>query len=199
MTSSTECLMPRDPSQPARTAQPNGLSLKFAPTWPKVLPVPPNPILAVSDAFRACTSPVKINLGVGAYRTKKGNLSVVYNPASLFVLISKPWQQAQAAVVAAKYNKEYLGTTGLPQQGVELLSKALKIGHPLGILSELDKASLHGGTICAADQADRLFLMTNIEAFPSRGGPRFQGFKHGLAGWENQLGTTGYTLGHLPT
>ncbi|KAH9471847.1 hypothetical protein Pst134EA_002479 [Puccinia striiformis f. sp. tritici] len=85
------------------------------------------------------------------------------------------------------------------QQGVELLSKALKIGHPLGILSELDKASLHGGTICAADQADRLFLMTNIEAFPSRGGPRFQGFKHGLAGWENQLGTTGYTLGHLPT
>ncbi|KAI7966643.1 hypothetical protein MJO29_002391 [Puccinia striiformis f. sp. tritici] len=188
MTSSTECLMPRDPSQPARTAQPNGLSLKFAPTWPKVLPVPPNPILAVSDAFRACTSPVKINLGVGAYRDKEGKP---------FVLSSVC--KAQAAVVAAKYNEEYLGTTGLPQQGVELLSKALKIGHPLGILSELDKASLHGGTICAADQADRLFLMTNIEAFPSRGGPRFQGFKHGLAGWENQLGTTGYTLGHLPT
>ncbi|POW12850.1 hypothetical protein PSHT_07938 [Puccinia striiformis] len=103
MTSSTECLMPRDPSQPARTAQPNGLSLKFAPTWPKVLPVPPNPILAVSDAFRACTSPVKINLGVGAYRDKEGKP---------FVLSSVC--KAQAAVVAAKYNKEYLGTTGLP-------------------------------------------------------------------------------------
>ncbi|KAI9609914.1 hypothetical protein H4Q26_006903 [Puccinia striiformis f. sp. tritici PST-130] len=132
--------------------------------------------LSVSDAFRACTSPVKINLGVGAYRDKEGKP---------FVLSSVC--KAQAAVVAAKYNED----VGLPlydqgfcdgtaklernrmyiQQGVELLSKALKIGHPLGILSELDKASLHGGTICAADQADRLFLMTNIEAFPSRADP----------------------------
>ncbi|KAH9471833.1 hypothetical protein Pst134EA_002467 [Puccinia striiformis f. sp. tritici] len=69
------------------------------------------------------------------------------------------------------------GTAGLErnrvyiQQGVELLSKALKRGHPLGILSKLDESSSHGGMIRAADQADRLFLMTNIEAFPSGADP----------------------------
>ena len=29
----------------------------------------PDPILGISDAFKACTHPDKLNLGVGAYRT----------------------------------------------------------------------------------------------------------------------------------
>jgi hypothetical protein len=32
---------------------------------------PPDPILGVSEAFRASTSPNKLNLGVGAYRTEE--------------------------------------------------------------------------------------------------------------------------------
>jgi aspartate aminotransferase len=32
---------------------------------------PADPILGVSDAFKACTSPDKLNLGVGAYRTEE--------------------------------------------------------------------------------------------------------------------------------
>lgn len=32
---------------------------------------PPDPILGVSEAFKASTSPNKLNLGVGAYRTEE--------------------------------------------------------------------------------------------------------------------------------
>lgn len=32
---------------------------------------PPDPILGVSEAFKADTSNVKLNLGVGAYRTEE--------------------------------------------------------------------------------------------------------------------------------
>jgi aspartate aminotransferase, chloroplastic len=31
---------------------------------------PPDPILGVSEAFRACNNESKLNLGVGAYRTE---------------------------------------------------------------------------------------------------------------------------------
>ena len=34
-------------------------------------PVPPDPILGVSAAFQKDTSPLKIDLGVGVYRTKR--------------------------------------------------------------------------------------------------------------------------------
>ena len=36
-----------------------------------VEPSPPDPILGVSVAFRACDDPNKLNLGVGAYRTEE--------------------------------------------------------------------------------------------------------------------------------
>ena len=32
---------------------------------------PPDPILGVSDSFKACTNNNKLNLGVGAYRTEE--------------------------------------------------------------------------------------------------------------------------------
>ncbi|KAI7961838.1 hypothetical protein MJO28_002327 [Puccinia striiformis f. sp. tritici] len=45
-----------------------------------------------------------MNLGLGAYRDKEGKPFVLFSVC-----------KAEAAVVAAKYNKEYLGTTGLPE------------------------------------------------------------------------------------
>jgi hypothetical protein len=80
---------------------------------------------------------------------------------------------------------------------VELLSNVLKTRHSAEAFPVRDEAGTHGGTIRAADRADRLFLMTNMEAFSPRDGPRFEGFESGLAGWENKHGPTGYTLGHL--
>ena len=31
---------------------------------------PPDPIIGITEAFKACTHPDKLNLGVGAYRTE---------------------------------------------------------------------------------------------------------------------------------
>ncbi|KAA1139023.1 aspartate transaminase aat1 [Puccinia graminis f. sp. tritici] len=78
--------------------------LRSITTWSNVPAGPPDPILGVTEAFKACTSPLKMNLGVGAYRDQDGKP---------FVLPSV--RQAEAAIVAAKYDKEYLGITGFPE------------------------------------------------------------------------------------
>ncbi|WAQ82826.1 hypothetical protein PtA15_3A190 [Puccinia triticina] len=79
-------------------------ALRSVTTWSNVPAGPPDPILGVTEAFKACTSPLKMNLGVGAYRDQEGKP---------FVLPSV--RQAEAAIVAAKYDKEYLGITGFPE------------------------------------------------------------------------------------
>lgn len=73
-----------------------------ASSWAEVPQAPPDPILGVTEAFRADDSPDKLNLGVGAYRTDAG--------APLVLDVVK---KAEAAVVAdPKRNKEYLGIAG---------------------------------------------------------------------------------------
>ncbi len=42
--------------------------LRFASVWAHVKEGPPDPILGVTEAFKRDTSPLKMNLGVGAYR-----------------------------------------------------------------------------------------------------------------------------------
>uniref|UniRef100_A0A7S4CQE4 aspartate transaminase n=1 Tax=Eutreptiella gymnastica TaxID=73025 RepID=A0A7S4CQE4_9EUGL len=77
---------------------------------------PPDPILGVTQAFKACESPDKLNLGVGAYRSEEG----------------KPWvlptvKAAEAKLLelqeAGAINKEYLPIDGIP----EFYSAALKL------------------------------------------------------------------------
>uniref|UniRef100_A0A7S4G3Y9 aspartate transaminase n=1 Tax=Eutreptiella gymnastica TaxID=73025 RepID=A0A7S4G3Y9_9EUGL len=69
---------------------------------------PPDPILGVTQAWRADTSPDKLNLGVGAYRSEEG----------------QPWvlptvKDAEAELLkqqeAGKINKEYLPIDGIPE------------------------------------------------------------------------------------
>ncbi|CAH7686156.1 pyridoxal phosphate-dependent transferase [Phakopsora pachyrhizi] len=72
--------------------------------WSNVPAGPPDPILGVTEAFKADSSPLKMNLGVGAYRDENGKP---------FVLPSV--RQAEESIVAAKYDKEYLGITGYPE------------------------------------------------------------------------------------
>lgn len=74
---------------------------RFISTWSNVKAGPPDPILGVTEAFKADPSPLKMNLGVGAYRDENGKP---------FVLPSV--RQAEEAIIAAKYDKEYLGITG---------------------------------------------------------------------------------------
>lgn len=85
---------------------------------------PPDPILSVSEAWRADTDPAKLNLGVGAYRTDAGK------PHVLAVV-----RKAEAAVLAdPAANKEYLGITGLPE--FCSLSRAMAFGADCAAVQE---------------------------------------------------------------
>ncbi|KAG0468608.1 hypothetical protein HPP92_017936 [Vanilla planifolia] len=63
---------------------------------------PPDPILGVSEAFRADDSDVKLNLGVGAYRTEE------LQPYVLNVV-----KKAEKLMLERGENKEYLPIEGL--------------------------------------------------------------------------------------
>lgn len=72
--------------------------------WEHVVQGPPDPILGVSEAFRADRDPRKLNLGVGAYRTEDGK------PLVLNVV-----RKAEQAIINdPTLNHEYLGITGNP-------------------------------------------------------------------------------------
>nr|BAK02685.1 predicted protein [Hordeum vulgare subsp. vulgare] len=76
---------------------------RAASTWANVKMGPPDPILGVTEAFKADTNPKKMNLGVGAYRDDAGKP---------FVLSSV--RKAEKLMMDQKLDKEYLGITGLP-------------------------------------------------------------------------------------
>ena len=82
--------------------------------WEKVPVGPPDAILGIAQAFRACEDERKVNICVGAYRDETGN----------------PWvlpsvRAAEEKMLAAKENKEYLPIDG-DQAFVE---KALKFAY----------------------------------------------------------------------
>ncbi|KDQ63696.1 hypothetical protein JAAARDRAFT_29716 [Jaapia argillacea MUCL 33604] len=73
-------------------------------TWSAVPAGPPDPILGVSEAFKADKDSKKINLGVGAYRDDKGKP---------YVLSSV--KKAEELLASSHPDKEYLPITGLPE------------------------------------------------------------------------------------
>jgi len=91
---------------------------------------PPDPILGVTLAFRADTSPAKIDGGVGAYRTEEGN------PLVLDV-VKKAEKQVLAEVASGKRNLEYLS-----QAGDETFTKATR-----AFLFGADSAAVKQGRI----------------------------------------------------
>eukprot|EP00199_Chlamydomonas_sp_CCMP681_P000501 CAMPEP_0119108176 /NCGR_PEP_ID=MMETSP1180-20130426/13508_1 /TAXON_ID=3052 ORGANISM="Chlamydomonas cf sp, Strain CCMP681" /NCGR_SAMPLE_ID=MMETSP1180 /ASSEMBLY_ACC=CAM_ASM_000741 /LENGTH=431 /DNA_ID=CAMNT_0007093765 /DNA_START=35 /DNA_END=1330 /DNA_ORIENTATION=+ len=80
---------------------------------------PPDPILGVSDAFKACTHANKLNLGVGAYRTEE------LQPYVLPVV-----KKAEQKIVASNQNKEYLPIEGLDTFRKATLDLLLGATHP---------------------------------------------------------------------
>ncbi|BBN09054.1 aspartate aminotransferase, cytoplasmic [Marchantia polymorpha subsp. ruderalis] len=88
-----------------------GGSIAFSPTsatassFAHVKQAPEDAILGVTVAYNKDPSPVKVNLGVGAYRTEEGK------PLVLNVV-----RKAEEQLLADRArNKEYLGITGIPQ------------------------------------------------------------------------------------
>ena len=81
-----------------------GLSSR-ASVWSDVPMGPPDAILGVSEAFKRCQDPNKMNLGVGAYRDDQGKP---------FVLPSV--REAEKQILEAQMDHEYLGITGTYSQ-----------------------------------------------------------------------------------
>ncbi|KAK3252020.1 L-asparaginase 1 [Cymbomonas tetramitiformis] len=90
---------------------------------------PPDPILGVSDAFKASTSPDKLNLGVGAYRTEE------LQPYVLEVV-----KKAEAIMMEKAENKEYLPIDGLP--AFKKCTAELLLGADSSIIAENKIATL---------------------------------------------------------
>lgn len=91
--------------------------------------LPPTVIFHLTARFKTDPSPVKVNLGVGAYRDEK-----------LQPVVFSAVRKAEAAVVAAGGDKEYLPIAGLP----ELRSGAAKL------LFGGDCAALAAGRVATA-------------------------------------------------
>ena len=72
-----------------------------------VTQVPPDPVFFVSQQYAACTAAIKLNLGVGAYRTNEGK------PLVLDV-VKKAEQMVVAKLTDDSFNIEYLPIDGLP-------------------------------------------------------------------------------------
>ena len=49
---------------------------------------PPDPILGVTEAFKADNNPKKINLGVGAYRDDSGKPYILPSVKKVFIITS---------------------------------------------------------------------------------------------------------------
>jgi len=67
-------------------------------------PLPPDPILGLTAAFRQDTNPNKVDLGIGVYKDEKGNTPVM-----------KAVKQAEEAILDSQVTKAYLGPMGSPE------------------------------------------------------------------------------------
>jgi len=110
---------------------------------------PPDPILGVSEAFRKCTDPKKLNLGVGAYRTED------LQPYVLPVV-----KKAEQKIVAKGENKEYLPIEGLDAFRKATVDLLLGASHPAikeGRVAVLQALSGTGALRVAAGFIARFF------------------------------------------
>jgi aspartate/tyrosine/aromatic aminotransferase len=121
-------------------------------------PVPPDPLLGVTEAFRADPSPAKIDLGVGVYRDATGQTPVM---AAV--------RAAEQRVLARQTTKAYVGPAGNRPFAEAMAKLTLGDGHPalagkrvaalqapggsgaLRLASELLKLAGYAGTVHVSD------------------------------------------------
>jgi aspartate aminotransferase len=77
-------------------------------------PLPPDPILGVTAAFRRDTYPLKVDLGVGVYRDDRG-----ITPVPVAV------REAERALIAAQTTKTYVGSAGNVEFNERIVELAL--------------------------------------------------------------------------
>lgn len=87
------------------------------PLTPPFRAQPPTVIFHLTARYKADTHPKKLNLGVGAYRDEQ-----------LRPYVFSAVRKAEAAVVAAGFDKEYLPIAGLPEFRVRALARGTRAG-----------------------------------------------------------------------
>jgi aspartate aminotransferase len=132
--------------------------------WSAVPAGPPDPILGVTEAFKADKDPRKINLGVGAYRDDKGKP---------YVLPSV--QKAEELVRASNPDKEYLPITGLP----EFTKAAAKLAYGA------DSAALQEGRVAVTQSISGTGALRIGGAFLARHYPHAKTIYLPVPSWGN--------------
>ncbi|MBM4195928.1 MAG: aspartate/tyrosine/aromatic aminotransferase [Gammaproteobacteria bacterium] len=98
-------------------------------------PVPPDPLLGVTEAFRADPSSSKVDLGVGVYRDASGQTPVM---AAV--------RAAEQKLLAKQSTKGYVGQAGNRQFAAALETLALGAGHPALVAKRVATLQAPGGT-----------------------------------------------------
>ncbi len=78
-------------------------------SWPSVELAPPDPILGLTEAWRADPNPRKVNLGVGVFQDEQGRTPVLPSVKA-----------AETALVAAETTKTYWPIAGDPEFGLRV-------------------------------------------------------------------------------
>ncbi|WP_163930798.1 amino acid aminotransferase [Paraferrimonas sp. SM1919] len=96
---------------------------------------PADPILGLTDAFKADPRPNKVNLGVGIYKDEQGNTPVLATV-----------KKAEAVLLEKEKTKSYLAIEGVADYAEEV--KKLLLGSDSAIISEgrINTAQAPGGT-----------------------------------------------------
>lgn len=85
--------------------------------WNGVDMAPADPILGLNDAFKKCTDPRKVLLGMGAYRDNDGKPYILDCVA-----------KAEAKIIADKMDHEYSGIDGIPSYRAKCMDLAYGAG-----------------------------------------------------------------------
>lgn len=75
-----------------------------------IQPAPPDPILGLTDAFKADPNPKKVNLGVGVYKDENANTPIL-----------KSVKEAEKRILESLNTKAYLPISGSPDYGNRVL------------------------------------------------------------------------------
>lgn len=106
---------------------------------------PPDPILGLSEAFRADPNPDKINLTVGVYKDRAGNTPVLSSV-----------KKAERRILDTETSKGYLPIDGLPEQAAAVQSLIFGEGHEAIVSGRAISAQTPGGSGALRIAADLL-------------------------------------------
>ncbi|GLI62471.1 hypothetical protein VaNZ11_005102 [Volvox africanus] len=124
-------------------------------TWEHVQQAPPDPIIGVTDGWRADPDPRKLNLGVGAYRTEEGKPYVL-----------KAVREAEQQILAdPAMNKEYLPISGNAE--FNRLARTLALGPSSPGIQQNRVATVQALSGTGALRVGAEFLSTHLpSSFP---------------------------------